>query len=44
MTFSQIRSRFGRLRPNPCRDGHDWTDLAAPPACRVCGRTRTMVR
>jgi hypothetical protein len=44
MTLIQIRSRLGRLRPNPCRSGHDWTDLARPPACRVCGRSRGVVR
>jgi hypothetical protein len=44
MTLAQLRSRLGRLRHNPCRDGHDWTELCAPPACRVCGRTRGVVR
>jgi len=39
MTLTQIRTRLGRLR-NPCRTGHVWTELASPPACRVCGRTQ----
>jgi len=43
MTLTQIRSRLGRLR-NPCRTGHDWTDLADPPACRICGRSRMFSR
>jgi hypothetical protein len=43
MTLTQIRSRVDRLR-NPCRTGHDWTELSSPPACRVCGRTRAVVR
>jgi hypothetical protein len=41
MTLMQLRSRLGRLR-NPCRTGHDWTELAYPPACRTCGRTRDL--
>ena len=41
MTLTQIRSRLGRLR-KPCRLGHDWTELAYPPACRTCGRTRIL--
>ena len=39
MTIAALRSRLGRLR-NPCRTGHDWTELADPPACRICGRTQ----
>jgi hypothetical protein len=30
-----------RQRVNHCRrHGHAWTDMAEPPACMVCGRTR----
>lgn len=41
MSINQIRTRLGRLR-NPCRMGHDWTQLAYPPACRTCGRTQAV--
>jgi hypothetical protein len=43
VTIALLRARFNRLR-NPCRAGHEWTELAQPPACRVCGRTREVVR
>jgi hypothetical protein len=43
MTIAVLRERLSRLR-NPCRAGHVWTELAHPPACRVCGRTREVVR
>jgi hypothetical protein len=43
MSLTQFRSRIDRLR-NPCRAGHQWTELAHPTACRLCGRTREAVR
>jgi hypothetical protein len=43
MTLTRFASRVVRLR-RTCRNGHLWTKLSHPPACRICGRTRQVVR
>lgn len=37
--IAKLRTRSGRRRP-ACRGAHQWTDMALPPACVHCGRTR----
>jgi hypothetical protein len=41
--LSQLRVLVAaRQRDALCRrEGHAWTDMAYPPACVHCGRTRT---